>query len=87
MEKRKLFYVFLKQFLDVHNKWEPIITGECTEETLSTVSNVEHFFQSGDTVVGCFVGHPTEFIVALINEIAQMISIVTECKLYLSLSS
>ena len=63
------------------------ITGECTEETLSTVSNVEHFFQSGDTVVGCFVGHPTEFIVALINEIAQMISIVTECKLYLSLSS
>ncbi|XP_057532553.1 BEACH domain-containing protein B isoform X2 [Amaranthus tricolor] len=78
VEKRKLFYVFLKQFLDVHNKWEPIITGECTEETLSTVSNVEHFFQSGDTVVGCFVGHPTEFIVALINEIAQMISIVTE---------
>lgn len=78
VEKRKLFHVFLKQFVDMHNKWEPIITGEFTDSTLSTVSHVEDSFQSEDTVVGCFAGHPTEFIITLIDEITQMTSIVTE---------
>ncbi|XP_021759768.1 BEACH domain-containing protein B-like isoform X1 [Chenopodium quinoa] len=78
VEKRKLFRVFLKQFVDVHNNWEPIITGECTDSTSSTVSDVEQSFQSGDTSVGCFSGHPTEFIITLIDEITQMTSIVTD---------
>lgn len=81
MEKRKLFHVFLKQFVDVHNKWEPIITGELTDRTSPNVSDVENSLLSGDSSVGCFSGHPTEFIITLIDEITQMTSIVTKCKL------
>ncbi|KNA15279.1 hypothetical protein SOVF_099670 isoform A [Spinacia oleracea] len=78
VEKRKLFHVFLKQFVDVHNKWEPIITGELTDRTSPNVSDVENSLLSGDSSVGCFSGHPTEFIITLIDEITQMTSIVTK---------
>lgn len=81
MEKRKLFHVLLKQFVEVHNKWEPIIIGDHTDSTLSAVSVVEHSFQPSDTVVGCFAGHPSELIITLIDEIIQMTAIVTDCKL------
>ena len=72
MEKRRLFHVFLKQFVDVHKKWEPIATGEDAD--------VEHFSQS-DLIVGCSVGHPIELVVALTEEIIQLTSFVTDCKL------
>lgn len=69
VEKRRLFHVFLKQFVDVHKKWEPIATGEDAD--------VEHFSQS-DLIIGCSVGHPTELVVALTEEIIQLTSFVTD---------
>ncbi|KAH9608199.1 hypothetical protein KSS87_000679 [Heliosperma pusillum] len=78
VEKQRLFQVFLKQFVDVHSKWEPIISGEWTDTTSSTISHEQIISQSGNLVVGCFAGHPTELLVALLDEITQLTSVVTE---------
>ncbi|GMH14034.1 hypothetical protein Nepgr_015875 [Nepenthes gracilis] len=77
VERRRLFHVFLEQFLDVYNKWEPADSGKDPETISSTVGTVEHASQFVD-VIGCSAGHPTEFLLALAEEVAHLTSLVTE---------
>lgn len=78
VEKRRLFHVFLKQLVEVHKKWEPVVSGEYPEATLSTISPAEHLSEFSDLAVGCSSGHPTELILALLEEITQLTSLISE---------
>ncbi|CAN4092325.1 unnamed protein product [Withania somnifera] len=76
VEKRRLFHIFLKQFLIVYRDWQPINPLQSPEDHGFAQSvDSQHF---GDVVVGCSFGHPTEIIAVLIDEVAQMIVIVNE---------
>lgn len=79
VEKRRLFYLFLKQFLVVYRDWNPINPLQSPEDHgfVQPVDS-QHF---GDVVVGCSFGHPSEIIAALIEEVAIMIALVNERKL------
>lgn len=76
VEKRRLFYLFLKQFLVVYRDWNPINPLQSPEDHgfVQPVDS-QHF---GDVVVGCSFGHPSEIIAALIEEVAIMIALVNE---------
>ncbi|GAB4839466.1 hypothetical protein Ancab_028989 [Ancistrocladus abbreviatus] len=78
VERRRLFHVFLKQFLDVYKKWEPVDSEEDAVTSLCTVSTMEHSSPFGDVIVGCSAGHPTEFILVLAEEVTHLTSLVTE---------
>ncbi|XP_060199082.1 BEACH domain-containing protein B [Lycium barbarum] len=76
VEKRRLFHIFLKQFLIVYRDWQPISPLQSAEDHASVQPvDSQHF---GDVVVGCSFGHPTEIIVILVEEVAQMIALVNE---------
>ncbi|KAK4359154.1 hypothetical protein RND71_021383 [Anisodus tanguticus] len=76
VEKRRLFHIFLKQFLIVYRDWQPINPLHSPEDHVSVqLVHSQHF---GDVVVGCSFGHPTEIIVVLVEEVAQMIALVNE---------
>ncbi|XP_042508929.1 BEACH domain-containing protein B-like isoform X1 [Macadamia integrifolia] len=77
VEKRKLFYVFLKQFLLVYKNWEPVCSSQLLEVS-STLQLEEHSSSFDDIVVGCSDGHPAEIILTLSQEVAQLTSLVTE---------
>lgn len=79
-EKRKLFYIFLKQFLVIYKSWEPVYPGEFAEVPLSAASAAE-YTHSSDIVIGCSTGHPAEIILTLIEEVAHVTALITECKL------
>lgn len=81
VEKRRLFHIFLKQFLIVYRDWQPINHLQSPEDHgfVQPVDS-QHF---GDVVVGCSFGHPSEIIAVLIEEVAQMIALVNERKLVL----
>ena len=79
-EKRKLFYIFLKQFLIIYKSWEPIQPGQFTEVALYAAAAADHI-DVNDIVVGCSTGHPAEIILTLIEEITHLTALVTECKL------
>lgn len=81
VEKRRLFHIFLKQFLIVYRDWEPINPLQSPEDPAFVQPvDSQHF---GDVVVGCSFGHPTEIIALLVEEVAQMIALVNERKLVL----
>lgn len=82
VEKRKLFNIFLKQFLVVYQNWEPVNEGQSPEDAVNSlaVGNSEH---SGQVVVGCSAGHPAEIIQVLIEEVTRITSMVMECKFIL----
>ncbi|KAF6143572.1 hypothetical protein GIB67_029741, partial [Kingdonia uniflora] len=72
VEKRKLFYVFLKQFLLVYNTWNPVHSGQLSEPATNYPPG------SVDIVKGCSVGHPPEIILVLTQELAEITALVTE---------
>ncbi|XP_027772213.1 BEACH domain-containing protein B isoform X3 [Solanum pennellii] len=76
VEKRRLIHIFLKQFLIVYRDWQPINPLQSPEDH-SFVQPVDSQ-HSGDVVVGCSFGHPSEIIAVLIEEVAQMITLVNE---------
>ncbi|GFY85906.1 hypothetical protein Acr_04g0006440 [Actinidia rufa] len=76
-EKRKLFYIFLKQFLIIYKSWEPIQPGQFAEVALSAAAAADHIHVN-DIVVGCSTGHPAEIILTLIEEITHITALVTE---------
>lgn len=76
VEKRRLIHIFLKQFLIVYRDWQPINPLQSPEDhSFVQLVDSQH---SGDVVVGCFFGHPSEIIAVLIEEVAQMITLVNE---------
>lgn len=79
VEKRKLFHIFLKQFLTVFQDWKPCNLGKSHEEALTTVP-VEHAQNVGDVVVGCNFGQPVEVILILIGEVTQITRLLTDSK-------
>jgi hypothetical protein len=83
-EKKKLFHVFLKQFLMVFEKWEPANASQLPEAALTTVPPVEYPLRVDDIIVGCSAGHPAEIILALTEEITQLTSLVSECKILIA---
>ncbi|KAL6578417.1 hypothetical protein OROMI_010745 [Orobanche minor] len=76
-EKRKLFHIFLKQFLVLYRNWEPSNLGRSPEEALA-VSPVMYVQNIGDVVVGCNFGHPAEVILILIEEVLLMTRLLTD---------
>ncbi|OMO50809.1 hypothetical protein CCACVL1_30251 [Corchorus capsularis] len=81
VEKKKLFQIFLKQFLTVFKNWEPVNSGQLPEAASTTLQPAEYSTSVNDVVVGCSAGHPSEIILALTEEIAQLTTLVSECKL------
>ncbi|GLU16070.1 hypothetical protein SLE2022_325200 [Rubroshorea leprosula] len=73
VEKRKMFHVFLKQFLMVFNNWKPVNGGQLPEGDSATVRSTEYL-----SVFGCFAGHPAEVILVLIEEVTQLTTLVSE---------
>ncbi|KAH7849592.1 hypothetical protein Vadar_020109 [Vaccinium darrowii] len=76
-EKRKLFYIFLKQFLVIYKNWEPVYPGQLAEVAFSAASAVE-YTHADDIVVGCSTGHPAEIILAFIQEVVHVTALITE---------
>ncbi|KAL0322863.1 UNVERIFIED_CONTAM: BEACH domain-containing protein B, partial [Sesamum angustifolium] len=76
VEKRKLFHIFLKQFLTIFQNWKPFNLGQTAEET-PTLSPVEYYQNIGDVVVGCSYGHPTEVILILTEEVSRITRLLT----------
>lgn len=83
MERRRLFHVFLRQFLVVYKNWEPVSQGQFSEAASTPIQPQEFISCSDNLVVGCSAGHPAEVISTLTQEIATLTSLITECKLYL----
>ncbi|XP_073008552.1 BEACH domain-containing protein B isoform X1 [Typha latifolia] len=69
IEKRKLLQVFLLHFVQTYENWEPQHNGQLTSEQAS---------RSEDILIGCSLGHPSEVILILVQEIARISSIVSE---------
>lgn len=57
-------------FVKVFKDWEP----------RQIEQSVDHESLSDDTVLGCSIGHPSEVILILIQEISQITSSITESK-------
>lgn len=76
VEKRRLFQIFLKQFLTVFRDWKPFDLGTSPEEALTDVPtrNV------ADVVVGCNFGQPAEIILILIGEVTCLTKLLTDSK-------
>ncbi|KAK2659945.1 hypothetical protein Ddye_006478 [Dipteronia dyeriana] len=78
VEKKKLFNVFIKQFLSVFKNWEPVNGGHFPEASSVTAQPAEYLLQFDDIVVGCFAGHPAEIILMLTEEVTQLTISVSE---------
>ncbi|GMI77267.1 hypothetical protein HRI_001396000 [Hibiscus trionum] len=72
-EKKRLFHIFLKQFLTVFKNWEPVIASQLPE-----AAQPGEYSTSGNDIIGCFVGHPSEIILTLTEEIVQLTTLVSE---------
>ncbi|KAK8704395.1 hypothetical protein V6N13_048017 [Hibiscus sabdariffa] len=79
VEKKRLFHVFLKQFLTVFKNWEPVNGGQLPEAASTTVPPADYSTGVNDIVVGCSSGHPAEIILTLIEEIGHLTSVVSGC--------
>ncbi|CAL1372181.1 unnamed protein product [Linum trigynum] len=77
VDKRKLFHVFLKQFVTAFKNWVPVNAGQFIETT-PTTNATEYPFRCADVVVGCFAGHPAEIILALIEEIGHITTLIAD---------
>lgn len=81
MEKKKLFQVFLKQFLTVYENWKPVNYGQFSEASVSSELSGEYSSDVDDIASGCSIGHPTGVISIFIQEIAQLTALINERKL------
>lgn len=79
MEKRKLFHIFLKQFLTIFRNWKPFNLGQTPKEAL-TLSPTGYVEDTGE-VVGCNLGHPTEVILILTEEVSKITRLLSDSKL------
>lgn len=77
-EKKKVFLVFLKQFVAVYKEWKPVNTGQLPESALVTLPSMEYPLQVDDIVAGCTFGHPAEVILVLTEEITKLTTLVTD---------
>ena len=68
----------------VFEKWEPANAGQWPEAVLTTVPPVEYPLPVDDIIVGCSVGHPAEIILTMTEEITQLTSLVSECKILIA---
>ncbi|KAJ1424747.1 WD40/YVTN repeat-like-containing domain superfamily [Sesbania bispinosa] len=73
VDKKRLLHVFIKQFVVAYKDWEPVNSGILLES-----ASVENFPSTDDVVIGCSAGHPVEVIQVLVEEVAQLSSLVTE---------
>ncbi|KAB1203863.1 hypothetical protein CJ030_MR8G003333 [Morella rubra] len=78
VERRRLFHVFLRQFLVVYKNWEPVSQGQFSEAASTPIQPQEFISCSDNVVVGCSAGHPAEVISTLTQEIATLTSLITE---------
>ncbi|KAG7971974.1 hypothetical protein I3843_07G161500 [Carya illinoinensis] len=78
VEKRRMFHVFLKQFLVVYKNWEPVDYGQLSEVASTLIEPEEFMPYSDDVVFGCSAGHPAEVISILTEEITVLTSLITE---------
>lgn len=78
VEKKKLFQVFLKQFLTVYENWEPVNYGQFSEASVSSEPLGEYSSHVDDIVSGCSIGHPAGVISIFIQEIAQLTTLINE---------
>ncbi|CAK9186584.1 unnamed protein product [Ilex paraguariensis] len=79
-EKKKLFHIFLKQFLIIYKNWEPVDLGQSPEVVSSAAPPAEYSQRFDDVVLGCHAGHPAEIILALTEEVKNITASVTELK-------
>ncbi|XP_050939531.1 BEACH domain-containing protein B isoform X3 [Cucumis melo] len=73
-ERKRLFYVFLKQFIVAYKNWKPINSGWLSEDASTSVENLS----TSDHTVGCSSGHPAEIILKLSEELKQLTSLIIE---------
>uniref|UniRef100_A0A0A0LGX7 Uncharacterized protein n=1 Tax=Cucumis sativus TaxID=3659 RepID=A0A0A0LGX7_CUCSA len=73
-ERKRLFYVFLRQFIVAYKNWKPINSGWLSEDALPSVENLS----TSDYTVGCSSGHPAEIILKLSEEVKQLTSLIVE---------
>lgn len=78
VERRKLFHVFLKEFLIFFKNWEPANGGQLPEGASTATQPAEYLLSFDDTVIGCSAGHPAEVILTLIEEVAQLTTWIIE---------
>ncbi|KAE8714372.1 Binding isoform 4 [Hibiscus syriacus] len=78
VEKKRLFHVFLKQFLTVFKNWEPVNGGQLPEAASTTVPLSGYSTGVNDVVFGCSAGHPAEIILTLIEEIGKLTTVVSD---------
>lgn len=78
VEKKRLLHVFIKQFVVVYKDWEPVNSGILLES-----ASVENFSSADDVIIGCSAGHPVEVIRVFVDEVTQLSSLVTECKMHI----
>ncbi|KAJ0974642.1 hypothetical protein J5N97_016607 [Dioscorea zingiberensis] len=69
VEKKKLLQVFLLHFIQMHKNWKPVDKDLIPAQQAS---------ESEDVVVGCSLGHPSEVILILVQELARITSLLTE---------
>ncbi|XP_073132382.1 BEACH domain-containing protein B isoform X2 [Henckelia pumila] len=83
VEKRKLFHIFLKQFLAVFRNWRPINFERPTGQA-HYAPPVDSSRRIGDVVVGCYFGHPIEIILTLIEELSRITTLLADNQLSIS---
>ncbi|KAJ0790760.1 putative transcription factor WD40-like family [Helianthus annuus] len=69
VERQQAFHIFLKQFIVIYKHWEPFDSDDSYGEDSQNPDEV---------VVGCLTAHPAEIIVALVEEVTHITSMVTE---------
>ncbi|KAL2459002.1 hypothetical protein Fot_55288 [Forsythia ovata] len=84
-EKRKLFHIFLKHFLIVYRNWVPVNMGQPPRDA-SHVAPVEYSQPVDDKVIGCYFGHPSEIILVLIEDVAQITALLSDNQVGISTS-
>ncbi|GJM90279.1 hypothetical protein PR202_ga06543 [Eleusine coracana subsp. coracana] len=67
-EKKKSLQIFVLHFVKVFKDWEAGNTEQSVDQESLT----------GDIVLGCYMGHPSEVILILVQEISQITSSITE---------
>ncbi|KAK9165680.1 hypothetical protein Scep_000871 [Stephania cephalantha] len=87
VEKRKLFHVFLKQFLIVYKYWEPHQLGQLPGTGLCPIPANEYVPSLDDLVIGCQAGHPAEVILGLTEEITELTALISELNMNTAQSS
>jgi len=74
VQKKRLLNVFIKQFVIHYKDWERV-------NSLLESASVESLSSSYDVIVGCSAGHLVEVFRVLTEEVTQLISLVSDCKL------